>query len=178
MANLGPEALFDGLESDPAGDIKEKLGLGLRYIQNWYKATEDSPDKGIWWAEIDSVREKVELATNSIDASTIFLGKSHIAKLRDAEAAFTSLYQQLTNSIDTVPRPDLITQAASFLESIIDAPIAAAESIVDKTTRGVNNVLGTAFKNLWVPLLIVAVGVGLYFAAKAGLFRAIFKGAK
>src|SRR6185369_14817323 len=102
--NLGPSALLTDAEGETVADTRARLDTALKYISNWYKATDGSDDKDMWWGQIDQVRAKVEAAEKAFDPAKVFPGKSELAAYLDAQLAFADLWRQLNLSIDTIPK--------------------------------------------------------------------------
>lgn len=169
--DLGPEGLLVDAEGNPIDDTRRRLDLALRYISNWYRATDDSDNKSIWWAKIDDVRAKVEAAFTSMDPSKVFPGKDELALYHDAQAAFPEMWRQLNFSADTLPRPELIDIAADFLDAVTETPGIIVTTVIDKLTKGAGDAVGKAVKNLWPVLLVAGVLGGGYLVVKAKVLK-------
>lgn len=169
--DLGPRALLSDAEGNPITDTRAKLDMALRYISNWYKATDGSENKAIWWAKIDDVRAKVEAAFTAMDPAKVFPGVDELAVYHDAQLAFGDLYRQLLTSADTLPKPDLLDLAADFFDTLTETPGIILTTVVDKVSKGIGDATKSAIVNLWPVLAVVAVaGVG-YVAVKAKVFK-------
>lgn len=169
--DLGPSALLIDAEGNPIGDTRTRLDLALRYISNWYKATDGSDNKAIWWAKIDDVRAKVEAAFTAMDPAKVFPGKDELAAYHDAQLGFADLYRQLQFSVDTLPKPDLLDLAADFFDTLAETPGIILTTVVDKVTKGIGQATKEAIVNLWPVLLVVGVAGGGYLAVKAKVFK-------
>jgi hypothetical protein len=171
-ADLGPENVLTDVDGELAADVRDRLTTALRYIANWYKATEDSEGaKQVWWSEIDAVRAKVEAAYKAMDPAQLFPGRGALAAYADAQAVFPPLWRKLELSIDTVARPDLVTRAASFVDAVVEMPSIALPAIGDSIARAVGGTLGALFRQLWPWLLGAAALVVAFYAAPILLRR-------
>lgn len=169
--DLGPESLLQDAEATPITDTRSRLNLALRYLANWYRATEGSDEQSVWWVKIDDVRAKVEAAFVAMDPAKVFPGVDELATYHDAQLAFADLWRQLTFSIDTLPRPDLITQAADFVDTLVHMPGTILTTTVDIVTKAAGDATKKAITNLWPVLLVAGVLGGGYLAVKAKVFK-------
>jgi hypothetical protein len=173
---LGPESLLPPADGDLAADVHDRLDLALRYLANWYKATDGSANKAIWWAQIDHVRTKVEAAERAIDPGAVFLGNTEINLYNDAAANFPQLWRDLTLSADTLPQPGLLDVAADFLDTLIETP----GYVVTKAADAAGRALGQSAKDFvyqaWPFFLLAGLAAGVYFF-RAPLGRALATGA-
>lgn len=169
--DLGPSALLIDAEGNPIADTRKRLDLALRYISNWYRATDDSDNKGIWWAKIDDARAQVEAAFTAMDPSKVFPGNDELSAYHDAQLAFADVYRQLSFSADTLPKPELLDLAADFVDTLTETPGIIVTTIVDKLTKGAGDAVGKAVKNLWPVLVVAGVLGGGYLAVKAKVFK-------
>jgi len=154
--NLGAAGSLLGTgDGELAGDLHDRLDLALQYLANWYRATKGSDNQDLWWTKIDQVRAKIETAERQITAAEVFPTSGQVNLYNDASAAYADLYTQLQLSIDTLPQPALIDQAAGLVTTIVEAPstfITYAAGLVGKT-------LGDSAKEFFLgawPVLIVA----------------------
>lgn len=166
--DLGPESVLQDAEGTPATEVRDRLGLALRYIANWYKATRESDDRATWWAKIDACRVKVEEAFAAMDPTKVFPGNAELAVYHEAQLAFPALWRELTLSVDTLPHPDLIDKAASYLETLVQLPQIVIPDIGDWLARLVGGTLGRILEQLWPWLALAGGGVFLYLLVKSG----------
>jgi len=159
-ANLGPEALLSDADGELAADVRARLDLALRYLANWYKATDDSGTvRARWWPQIDAVRAKVEAAFKAIDPNAEFMGNASLELYAQAQLVFPELWRQLSLSSDTLPKPDLLDQAADLLNTIAEYPTYLVPKIGDILARTIGGALGTIVGQLWyvvIPAALIA----------------------
>jgi hypothetical protein len=176
VVTLGPESLLGIPDGEDAQTLHDRLDVALRYLANWYKATDGGPDKAIWWTKIDQVRAKVEAAERAIDPSGIFPGNAGVALYNDAALAFPGLWRELTLSADTLPAPGLLDVAADLFDTVIETP----GYIVTKAAAAAGAALGQGAKDLvyqaW-PFLALAVVAGVVYFFRAPIARALQTGA-
>jgi hypothetical protein len=173
---LGAESLLGVPDGEDASTLHDRLDLALRYIANWYKATDDSTNRVIWWAQIDQVRAKVEAAEKAIDPAALFPGTKEVNLYNDAALAFPGLWRALTLSADTLPQPGLLDIAADFFETALQTP----GYIVTKVASAAGAALGQSAKDFvyqaW-PLLALAGVAGVVYFFRAPIARALQTGA-
>jgi hypothetical protein len=169
--DLGPSALLIDADGNLITDTRTRLDLALRYISNWYRATDGSDNQSIWWVKIDGVRAKVEAAFTAMDPAKVFPGKDELAVYSDAQLAFADLYRQLQFSSDTLPKPGLLDLAADFVDALAETPGIILTTVVDKVSKGIGDATKKAITNLWPILAVVAVAGGGYLAVKAKVFK-------
>lgn len=156
---LGPENLFGVPDGEDAQTLRDRAGLALLYLANWYKATKGSDNQNLWWGQIDQVRAKVEHAFRLVDPRTIFPGNTAKAAYTDASNAFVALWRKLTLSADTLPQPSLIDRAASVLGAFAEAPLVLVPQITNAVTKAIGGSLGAALGNLWPYLALGGAGL-------------------
>lgn len=169
--DLGPGGLLQDADGVPIADTRTRLNLALRYISNWYRATEGSDNQSVWWAQIDDVRAKVEAAFTAMDPGKVFPGKDELALYHDAQMAFPELWRELTLSADTLPKPGLLDLAADYIDTLLETPGIILTGAVDAVSKGVGNAAKAAIVNLWPVLLVAGVLGGGYLAVKAKVFK-------
>ncbi|HYD01794.1 MAG TPA: hypothetical protein VEB22_11260 [Phycisphaerales bacterium] len=160
--DLGPENIFGTPDGEDAQTLRDRAALALLYIANWYKATDESESRAIWWAQIDQVRAKVENAFRLVDPAQIFPGRTAKAAYIEAANSFVDLWRKLTLSADTLPQPSLIDRAAGYLEALGEAPLTLVPQITNAITKAVGGALGAALGNLWPYLAIAGAGLLVY----------------
>lgn len=173
---LGPESLLGLPDGEDSQTLHDRLDLALRYLANWYKASDDSANRAIWWTRIDQVRAKVEAAERAINPASLFPSVSEVALYNDAALAFPGLWRDLTLSADTLPQPGLLDVAADYLDTLIETP----GYIVTKAANAAGKALGQGAKDFvyqaWPLLVVAGVGAVLYFL-RAPIARALQTGA-
>lgn len=172
--DLGPESLLGVAEGETAQELRNRLDLALRYIANWYRATDDSEGKVIWWVRIDQTRALVEEAFRLCNPADIFPGRDGVAAYNAASASFAELWRALTLSADTLPRRDLIDIAADYFDAVVETPGYLTKKITNTITEGIGGALGAALGNLW-PWLLLAGAAWAIWTFRAPLSRAIGK---
>jgi hypothetical protein len=176
LVSLGPESLLSLPDGEDAEALHNRLDVALRYLANWYKATDGAADKAIWWTRIDQVRAKVEAAERAITPGIIFPGIQEIALYNDAAKDFPQLWRDLTLSADTLPEPGLLDRAADLFDTVIETP----GYIITKVASAAGSALGQGAKDLvyqaW-PFLALAVVAGVVYFFRAPLGRALSTGA-
>jgi hypothetical protein len=176
LVSLGPESLLSIPDGEDAQTLHDRLDLALRYLANWYKATDGATDKAIWWTRIDQVRAKVEAAERAINPGLIFPGNTEIALYNDAALNFPQLWRDLTLSADTLPEPGLLDRAADLFDTVLETP----GYIIHKVASAAGKALGDGAKDLvyqaW-PFLALAAAAGVVYFFRVPLGRALSKGA-
>jgi hypothetical protein len=157
----GPENLLAREDGDLASDLRDRLDQALRYIANWYKGTEGSPNKLTWWAQIDTVRAKVEDAETAMDPSKIFPGTTELALYDDAAAAFPDLWRTLTLSPELNGQVTLFSALADLPTTILQTP----SYIVQQVANGVTDLAGPALAQASKSIMPYALAAGGVLAA-------------
>lgn len=164
MADIGFPDDFD-----PAPELRKAMTKILQAVETWQKAVKGSDNESMWFARIDEVRKKAKNVYNIMSDELVFPGKSQQAAYNDAVKAYLDLNDDIQFSKDTLPRPDLLDQAASFVDSLKDFPSEIIKGIGDASKKAAD-ALGDAFngtateivKKLWpwaVGLILVVVAV-------------------
>lgn len=157
-------------DGELAGDLHDRLDVGLTYIANWYKATDGSANQATWWTKIDQVRGKVENAERTITSAEVFPSSTEVAMFNDASDAYAGLYLELYTSYDTLPQPALIDQAADLASTIVEFP----SYVVTKAAGLVGQTLGDSTKALFLgawPFLLAAGVIGGVYLFRRPLSR-------
>lgn len=159
---LGAEGVLGTPDGEDAQTLRDRLDLGLRYLANWYKATEGSDNQSVWWAKIDQLRRLVETSYKSMDPAKVFPGNKELADYNAAALAWPALYRELYLSWDALPKPGLLDQAADYFDTLLQTP----GYVLNKITTGITDAVGDAGKkaasSLWPFLLVGALGLGAY----------------
>jgi hypothetical protein len=149
-------------DGTPSADLHANLDLALQYLANWYKATKGSDNQDLYWAQIDQVRAKVELAERTIDPANIFPSNSEVNLYNDASAAFADEYQTLALTVDTLPQPALLDQAADVVTTIVEMPSTIVTKLANVVGSGLGNATKQFFLTAWPFLAVGAVVLGVY----------------
>lgn len=147
--DVGPENALGPGDGETAQTLRDRLDMALRYISNWYKASEDSANKNIWWAKIDSVRSAVQDAEDAMDPAKVFPGNTELSLYNDAATAFPALWRELTLSSDINVRLDLLSALPDFIDTTLNMPGYIVQKVVNGVTDAAGNVAGKAARNLW-----------------------------
>ncbi len=173
--DLGSGNLLGTGEATPSQDLHDNLDVALQYIANWYKATKGADDQDLYWAQIDQVRAKVELAERTIDPANVFPSTKEIALYNDASAAFADEWQALELTADTLPQPGLLGQAASLATTVIEMP----STVITKLANVAGTALGDSVKQFFLaawPFLAVAGVVTAGYIFRRPLSRLVAGG--
>jgi len=160
--NLGPENLLGIPDGQDCRELRNRLDLALRYIANWYKATNSGEHKQIWWARIDQVRAKVEIAFKKCDPIDIFPRSSAVAAYNEAALAFPQLWRDLTLSADSFPDPTLLDYASGYLGAMLEMPAYVGTSVATGIGNAIDGTLGALLSRLAPWLILGAVVGGVY----------------
>lgn len=173
---LGPESLLGIADGEDSQTLHDRLDLALRYLANWYKATDDSQNRNLWWARIDQVREKVETAERAINPGNIFPSVHEVNLYNDAALVFPGLWRDLTLSADTLPQPSLLDIAADFLTTAAQTPSYLITAAANAAGKAAGDSAKQFFLQAWPLLAAVGVGAIVYFF-RAPILRALQTGA-
>lgn len=162
MPDLGLEGLLGTSGGELAQDLRDRLALSTRYLANWYRATDGSENKAVWWQKIDTVRSKVERAyADLLEASNAsFAGVRARGDYDDASASWAQLWRELSLSADTIDF-SLIDQIADWTDTIAHAPGLLVPQIGNEIGKAVGGALGGFLAQTW-PYL---AGAGLLYVA-------------
>jgi hypothetical protein len=169
VEDFGPEGLLGTPDGQDAQTLRDRLALALRYLVNWYRAT-DGANRALWWPKIDALRAKIERAYKLADPAQLFLGNTGVAAYTDAANDFPALWRELSLASSSLLRPDLLDRAAPFVDAVLEAPGIALTGISNSITKGVGGALGSALGNLW-PYLLLAGGAALVYVFRVPLAR-------
>ncbi len=176
VVTLGPESLLGIPDGEDAQTLHDRLDLALRYIANWYKATDGSTDQAFWWTKIDQVRAKVEAAERAINPGAIFPGNVELALYNDAALSFPGLWRELTLSADTLPAPGFLDVAADLFDTVLQTPGYIVTSAANAAGAALGNSARAFVFQAW-PLLALAAAAGVIYFFRAPLARALQTGA-
>jgi len=149
-------------DGEQSADLHARLDLALQYLANWYKATKGSDNQDLYWAQIDDVRAKVELAERTINPANVFPSNSEVQLYNDASAAFADEYQTLALTADTLPQPSLLSQAADVTTTIIEMPSTIITKLANVVGTGLGDAAKQFFVKAWPFLLAGGVVLGVY----------------
>jgi len=170
LEDLGAESVLgDSSLLDDAQDGRDRLALALRYLPNWYKATEGTDAQIVWWRRLDILRDKVERAYKAAirPEDQWFFGREARDLYDDAAHDWPQTWRELTL---LVPDPSILDKAASILTS----PLAGLPTIGNELGKIVGATLGNVVRQLW-PWLAVAGVVGVVYVFRAPLMAAASK---
>jgi hypothetical protein len=184
MENLGTESLLGDPEGEDAQTLRDRLALSTRYLANWYRATESSaaktisgrpPDQAVWWAKIDLVRRKIELAYQDLlnPLSQYFAGPVAKADYQDASNAWAQLYRELLLSVETIDA-SLIDVAADFGDMLAHSPALLVASVGNEAGKAIGGALGLFLAKTW-PYLVGAGVLFTIYIFRVPLVRAVGK---
>lgn len=164
MADIGFPDDFE-----PTPELRKAMTKILQAVETWQKAVKGSGDESMWYPRIDEVRQKAKNVYDIMSDELVFPGKSQQAAYNDAIKFFLDLQTDIQFAKSTLPRPDLIDQAESFVTSLTDFPAAIIEGIGDTFKKAVasagdalNGSATEIVKKLWpfaVGLILVIVAV-------------------
>lgn len=156
----------------PTPELRKAMTNVLKAIELWDKAVRGSEGEEMWIQRIAQTRTKAKNVYDIMTDELVFPGKPQQAAYHDAITSFLDLQNDIQFSKDTLPRPDLLDQAASFVQTLTDFPADIIEGIggtLKKAAAAAGDALnGTAeelVKKLWpwalgLVLVIVAVEFG------------------
>jgi hypothetical protein len=171
IEDLGAESVLgDSSLLEDAQDGRDRLVLALRYLPNWYKATEGTDLQIAWWRRLDILRDKIERAYKRAitPEEKWFFGKLARDLYDDAARDWPQIWRELTL---LVPDPSLLDKAAS----IITSPLAGLPTIGNELGKIVGATLGNIVRQVW-PWLLVGGAVLVVYTFRAPLARAVSKG--
>jgi len=164
--DLAPKAIdFPDESGTPAPELRATAIKMLQALASWRAAVKGSPDELMWMSRISDVEKKARNVSAIMTDELVFPGKSQQAAYLDSIRSYLSLSDDLMFSADTLPRPDMLENAASFIDSLVDLPSQVIKNLGDSLTKigaatgeGVGATLratfGALLSNIW-PLLIV-----------------------
>lgn len=172
MTDLGTQNLLGTADGEDAQTLRDRLALSTAYLANWYTATEGSvakslgdvsPDTALWWQQIDAVRAQVESVYAELQqpANLSFPGNKEVGDYDAASAAWSDLYLKLALSIDTVD-VSLLDQAASFGQTIAQAPGLLVPQIGNELGKAIGGALGQFLAQTWPYLAGAGLLYGIY----------------
>ena len=154
---------------DPTPELRKAMTKILQAVETWQKAVKGSDNEAMWFSRLDEVRKKAKNVYDLMTDELVFPGKSQQAAYNDAVKAYLDLNDDIQFSKDTLPRPDLLDQAASFVDSLKDFPADIIEGIGDAAKKAAaaaadafNGTAEEIVKKLWpwaVGLILVVVAV-------------------
>jgi hypothetical protein len=157
---------------EPTPELRKAMTKILQAVETWQKAVTGSGDEGMWYPRIDAVRKAAKNVYDIMSDELVFPGKSQQASYNNAIKLYLDLNDDIQFAKATLPRPDLIDQAESFVQSLADFPSDIIEGVGDifkKAAASAGDALnGTAteiVKKLWpwalgLALIVVAVEFG------------------
>ena len=169
MPDLGLESLLGTSDGELAQDLRDRLALSTRYLTNWYRATDGSENKAVWWQKIDTVRAKVERAyADLLEASNAsFAGVRARGDYDDASAAWAQLWRELELSADTIDS-SLIYSIADWADTVAHAPGLLAIQVGNELGKAAGGALGAFLAQTW-PYLAGAGALGLIYVFRRPL---------
>jgi hypothetical protein len=165
--------ISDGLTG---AEMRERLALSTQYIANWYKATEDSDNKDVWWQKIDALRAKVESTYAELQqpANQYFAGRKEKADYDEASAAWAQLWRELILSTDTIDI-SLLDQLADFGTTLINAPGLLVPRLAESVGKALGDSASRFFTQAW-PFLLAAGALGVVYIFRRPLVALAQKG--
>jgi hypothetical protein len=164
-ADFGPDIGWPDASDTPAPELRAAMIKMLQALDKFKEATRGSEGQENWWSRIDAVRKQALNVRDIMTDELVFPGKSQMAAYEAAIQAYLMLEENLQFSKDTLPRPDLLEQASSFIDSLKDFPSEIIKgvsgvftSIGEAAGEGISDTLGALAKNLW-PWALVLVGI-------------------
>ncbi len=157
---------------EPTPELRKAMIKLLQSVETWQRAVKGSDGEQMWFQRIDEVRKKAKNVYDNMTDEQIYPGKSQSAAYDDAIKSYLDLNDDIQFSKDTLPRPDLVDQAADFVTSLKDFPediIEGLGGILKRSSAAAADALsGSAteiVKRLWpwalgIILVVVAVEFG------------------
>lgn len=142
---------------DPTPELRKAMTKILQAVETWQKAVKGSDNEAMWFSRLDEVRKKAKNVYDLMTDELVFPGKSQQAAYNDAVKAYLDLNDDIQFSKDTLPRPDLVDQAESFIKSLKDFPEEAIHGIGDAATKAVD-AIGEELRKLAASLAAGASG--------------------
>lgn len=153
-ADLGPENVLGDVDS--LKDARSNLERALKFIVNWYKATEKADNKEDWWKRIDAVRATVEEAWHANDPADVFPGKTAKTTYAAAQLAFPQMWRDISFTPDRIDVSLAATMADTF-----NAIVYFPGIWFKKTAQDVLGGLG--INTLWPIIIVAGVVLLAYF---------------
>jgi hypothetical protein len=181
LADVNAEHALGTANSTPIEELRPRIDLAFRFTVSWSAAAGDyaAGKDGVPFSyRIDEMQRKLQQLYALLPLSDVFPGKDAVAAYNAVSAQYAQLYRDLVFSVETLPQPTLLENAAGFGQALIDAPVAAVTGGMEKVADGVARLLGGTVGAVWSalwPWLLIAGGVGAAWLFRAPLGRALGK---
>lgn len=190
VGGISTESLL-GLADDTSLVLRDRLLTAKTYTVSWIKAVGgggfgaellDSVTGGgagadDWEPQIVAMQAQLDACLSAIPVDSVFPSKAAVVLYNKTSGNWAQLFRALYLSSDTLPEPDLLTQAASLSDAILQAPAAAAKTLAQQISNALAKLVGGTVAALWPWLALGGLAVGVY-VFRAPLGRLVGKVAK